>query len=114
MMEYISLPAKKSPRQRNLSQIWSFEKLFGDGYNSDGYLGPFNDTIEAEGIQYFEKDFLDSVLHSSEYKDGEAEIMNDQDVLGVNVDDVELAVATIVNKNEVEGNNSDFSKYEHQ
>ena len=34
--------------------------------------------------------------------------MNDQDVLGVNVDDVELTVATIVNKNEVEGNVSDF------
>ena len=110
MVENISPPVEESPRERNLSQLRSFEKLFDDGYDSDGYLGPFNDAIEAEGIQDFEENFLDSVLHSEEYKAGEAEIMIDEDMLGINVDDAELAVATIVDKNEVEGNVSNFSE----
>ena len=44
----------KSPQQINLSNIHWIEHIFEDGYDSDGYIGPFNNIITDEGERIFD------------------------------------------------------------
>ena len=51
----INTSSKPSPRQRNLMDFSGNEERFERGYDSDGEIGPFNETEEVEGDQFFDE-----------------------------------------------------------
>ena len=46
----------ESPRQVNLSKLFSLDSNFDEGYNSDGEIGPWCDVIVLEGEQDYDED----------------------------------------------------------
>ena len=52
----VSVPIDSvSPREINLTNIYTNESRFEEGYNSDGNAGPWCEMEELEGIQDFEE-----------------------------------------------------------
>ena len=48
-VEIVDISSNPIPQRINLARIAQLEHNFDDGYDSNDYIGPFNDAVELKG-----------------------------------------------------------------